>query len=57
MRVHSTHTSGMASSGGAAILETASKYIAGGSTTRQPALAVWRSTLRTAIEDDGASRL
>jgi hypothetical protein len=35
-----------------ATLETAQRYLAGGRLT-QPALAVWRSTLRTAIEDDG----
>lgn len=34
-------------------METARRYLAGGR-THQPALAVWRSTLRTAIEDDGA---
>jgi hypothetical protein len=38
------------------VLETAARYLAGGRTT-QTALSVWRSTLRTAIEDDGACEI
>jgi len=37
-------------------IETAARFLSGGRTT-QAALSVWRSTLVTAIEDDGERSL